>query len=51
MPEVVARGRLDTEPAAAEVDLIEVGLEDLLLGVVPLHLTSGLLLVKLSAHA
>src|SRR6185436_15720944 len=36
MSEVVLRGRLDAVPSSTEVDLVEVGFEDLTLGVVPL---------------
>ena len=48
MAEVVTRRRLDAVPPSAEVDLVDVGLEDLILGVVPLHLASRGLLVELA---
>src|SRR5512140_283062 len=40
----MARPRFDTEPTAPKIDLIEVGLENLLLGVVALHLARRRLL-------
>src|SRR5581483_4035551 len=48
MPEVVARSRFEAEPSAAQVDLVEIRFEDLILGVVPLHLPRGCLFMKLA---
>src|SRR5438309_466450 len=39
---------LDTEPSVAEVDLVQIGLEDLILGVMLFHLPRGRLFTKLS---
>ena len=46
--EVMARGCVDAEPAVPERDEVEIGLEDLRLGVVSLHLARGVLLAELA---
>jgi hypothetical protein len=51
LAEIVARRRFDPVPPVAEVDRIEVGLEDLLLAVAPLHLACRLLLAQLATQA
>ena len=51
MAKIVARPRLDAEPAASEVDLIDVRFEDLILGVVLLHLARGGLFVELASES
>ena len=42
---------LDAEPAVAEIDLIEIRFENLIFGIVPLHLTRRGLLAKFAGEA
>jgi hypothetical protein len=49
--EVMARAGLDAVPTAAEVDLVEVGLEDRVLRVVTFHLARGRLFPQLARDA
>ena len=51
LAEVVSRRRLDAVPAVPEADLVQVGLEDLLLVIVLFHLARGGLLAKLAHRA